>query len=547
MAVDPSVWTQDLPLVKTGDPVSAAVTNAAPQVLADRTAALRAMLEAIQAGEQTLLRDAPLAEGISAGEVVYFNTTGLVHEQAQAQWSTLVTEGARVEPADSAIYTGVVQDKSADRVGNILMSGVGALDSAALTALFGTSTPAPDYYFLSMLSPGTVTAAQPAMSVRTLQYLGEGMIRVFPPTHEPITHTHRSYRLQSDEWQVAASFDPSLVPSGATYGYNITGIDATDQGLGEALLPSVGEGTFVWLYNQDESSAGSAAPCDLGGLHVNENSVSLDEDGIWWTEPAPPECDIELQVTSADTHGLSMLVSIASLTPNAIVIRENSGRVTVQYLDPSKLATENTAGHLVVKDIVDHVAQRGPVVSGIKTGAGLTVSSPEGVDGDGFSVGKATVENSLFNNWPLPAQLMNLNNAATVINSPFVITAFPSNRTSQVTCKVTLPNLSSAAYQARIFALFLTPGSAQAGPDINDIVLVPTPTAAGVTPSVAAVSTFPAFPVSVTSGNVYQLISDDAFLLDGYSHGEFFFTLEAASPSPALSMIATGIILSLVP
>jgi hypothetical protein len=77
MATDPSIWTRSVPQVNDGDPVNAAVTNAPTQVLADRTAALKVMLDAIEAGEQVVLRNAPLAESVSVGEVVYFNTDSL--------------------------------------------------------------------------------------------------------------------------------------------------------------------------------------------------------------------------------------------------------------------------------------------------------------------------------------------------------------------------------------------------------------------------------------------------------------------------------------
>lgn len=541
MASDPSVWNRSVPFVSDGDAVNAKNTNAPTRVLADRTANLKAVLDAIEAGEQLTLRNAPLAENVPEGAVVYLESTTLEQTLAQAQWADLETEDGRLEPASTAVYTGIVLSKAADRVGDILMNGVGELTANGQTNLFNGESPENGLYYLSSLNPGTVERTSPAMSVRVLSYEGSGLVRVYPPQHEPITHTHRDYLLDTDEWLLASSFDAGLAPEGATYGYNLNGDQAISQELGQALLPSVGKATFLYLYSLAEaasSSASSSAPeefCALGGLHVNETSIVLDENGIWWFETAAPGCDIEMSVTSADTKGIALLHTIQSLTPEAIEITVDNGRVKVSHVELTT-AEDTNSSHIVVKDIVENQMQKGPVVTSLSVGPGLQRTSPQG---DG--VGDISLESTLFADFRVAAQVLNLNNTVTSVDSPWVVTLFPTNRNGSINCQALIPFLGTNSYSIVIYAQFLTPGSGQAAPEITDITFAPTPDAAGVTPVVAAVTTFPSFPGTVAAGDLYLLETNDTFLIDDYSQGVVAYTISANNPSTELRLVNTGI------
>jgi hypothetical protein len=522
-----------------GDPVRANVTNAPTQVLADRTAALKAMLDAIEAGEQIQLRDAPLAADILVGQIVYFDADALVHDHALAKWLSLNDGQVEATPAPSAIFSGVVINKTADRVGDILVNGFSTLDATGLTNLFGSSSPVAGIYYLSMLTPGTVELEPPAMRVRVLQYMGSGIVQVYPPQHEPITHTHRDYRLDQPDWLLASSFDPAIVPDGAVYGYDLAAADAVAQNVAEALLPTVGEASFTWLYH-DEGGSSSSVPCDLGGKHVDETFVSKDENGIWWFDNAAPECDIQMDVVSADTHGLSLIYAIANGSPESLQITSSNGVVTIT-IKPFAVAENTDYSHEVVKGIENWQLKKGPVISSLKLGAGLRGSSPQGQLPGGAFIGDVTIELSEFHNMRREAAIQNLNNAVTSVEDPHVLTLFPSTRTSSVSCRVTLPDLGSIVYKAKIFAQFLSPGSGQAPPTISTIVQSPEPAAAGVTPVSVGPSTFPVFPGTIAAGNFYDVESVLELVLDGYSGGVVSYTLEAVAPSPELRMINTGL------
>lgn len=534
---DESIWTAGVPYVQDGEAVRASVTNRPTRVLADRTAALKTILDAIEAGQQLQLRDAPLSDGVSVGQVVFFDAQTLVHQKALAKWKSLSDGQTEATPAPEAIYTGVVTAKGSAYTGDILVNGFAGLDETARINLFGTANPDPGIYFLSMLSAGTVSNVPPAMRVRVLQYMGGGIVQVYPPQHEPITHTHRDYRLDKSDWLVAASF--STAPDGAVWGYDLSSADAQAQNVAEALLPTVGEASFRWLYGEEGVSS-SAQPCDLGGLHVDERFVQKDENGIWWFDNPKPDCDMAMEVVSADVKGLSLVTAIANGSPESLEITSFNGVVTIK-VKSFGVDDDVDYSHEVVKGIDNWLLKKGPVVGAIKLGRGMTGSSPQGALADGSLIGKVSLELTMFHNMLIEAAIQNLNNASTTTEDPHVITLFPNNRTSSVSCRLTLPDLGGSAYKAKIFAQFLSPGSSQAPPTIPSIVQSPQPAAAGVTPVSVGPSTFPNFPSSILAGNFYYVESAIELDLEAYSRGVISYTLEAATPNPALRMINTGI------
>lgn len=536
----PTVWQRSVPLVNDGDPVKASVPNAPIQVLTDRTGALKAILDSIQAGQQLVLRSAPVNPDVSVGSVVYLDPDTLRHEAALAQWQDLESAGGRLDPAATAVYAGVICSKPHAGAGDILIGGYGVLEDVALSALFGTSTPEVGYYFLSSLSAGTVELASPVMSVRVLQYVGGGIIRVFPPQSEPITHTHRQYILHADNWLDTTFFDSAVVPDGATYGYNFASASSIAQNLGETLLPSVGEPTTIYLGDApdllDSSSGIPSVECAKAGLHVDHALIRLDENGIWWFDLAPPGCDLEMLVTSADTKGESIIHAIQNLTPESLDISTLNGRTKIgdRAFEDITITAE---GHVVVKSLNGRELSKGPVVEAIRGGAGIIATSS--APSDRGQQGIVSVRNAGAEGVFHAASLLNLNNAVTDVDAPYVFTLFPTGRTSSVTASLTLPNFGDLKYEMVLWAQFLAPDAAQAAPVVSDYVVTPAPAAAGVTPA-AFTAVFPAFPASITAGDLYLIESDTVDVSD-YSKGTVFFTLQAADPSAGLRMTNLGV------
>jgi hypothetical protein len=511
-----SEWTNPAPLVIDGDAVNAQSVNQSTLVLSERTKILKALIDSIQAGEQLILRNVPVAEEALTGHVVYFDDNTTTHDLALAKWDELVDQTIHVEPADSAVYTGVVVGKPTTQLADILISGTAVLDTAARDRLFDGATPESGVYYLSNQEAGTVTSPKPAMSVRVLEYMSSGIVRVFPPSHEPITHTHLNYDLLTADWLAAGSF--SSPPAGATYGYNFSSTHAQDINLAEAILPGVGEATFIGLTD---------------GLHHFSSEIFKDEFGIWWTGGSAPAQDFELHALSADVKDMALLHTIRTDTAQSIQLVNSNGRVLINLTAYGTEDVEATGKAVVGIDFTNHKLQLADMVSKALAGAGVTVTST-GPDG----TGDVTIASSLFNNYPIPAQVLNLNNAVTSIEGVHAITEFPIDRISQVACQCSIPELNDGTYTARIWIQVISPVANQVAPDVS-YSLVPTPDSAGVTPGADTAIALPALPGSVSAGDVYYIETADIALTN--SRGQLNYTLTLTNPSDVFKVLATGI------
>jgi hypothetical protein len=511
-----SEWTNPAPLVEDGDPVNALSVNQSTYVLSERTAILKALIDSIQAGEQLVLRNIPVDSTVRPGHVVYFNNDTALHELALAQWDDLIDQSVHAEPADSAVYSGVVLDKPSAQLANILIAGSAVLESSAETRLFNGATPETGLYYLSNQVDGTVTTPKPAMSVRVLEYQTSGIIRVYPPSHEPITHTHLNYDLLSGDWLAAGAFtDP---PAGATYGYDFTSVNAINLNLAEAILPGVGEATFIGLTD---------------GLHHFSAQIFKDEFGIWWTDGPAPAQDYGLHVLSADVKDMALLHTILTNTPNSLQLINSNGRVVLDWIAYGTEEVTIQAKAVVGINFADHKLQLANMVNKAVAGAGVQITA-SGPDGSGT----ITVASALFDNYPIPAQVLNLNNAVTSVEGVHAITEFPVDRLSVVACQCSIPEFNDGTYTARIWIQVISPVSSQPAPDVA-YSLVPTPDAAGVTPGADTTIALPALPGSVSAGDVYYIETIDIPLTN--PRGQLNYTLTLDNPSNVFKVLATGI------
>jgi hypothetical protein len=512
------VWNNQVPLVQDGEPVNAANANKAAIALAERTAILRSMIDSITEGQKLVYRNAPIATDVEEGHVVSLNLTTLRNELALSGWEDLsISEGIAL-PKESAMYTGVVINKCSAISADILISGLEVLDNAAMIRLFGTATPETGLHILSTQDSGQVSTSRSGPNVRVLQYAGDNLIRVFPFNYDPVTHQHYCFNLLPGDWVAAGGFpDP---PAGATFGIDLTTANSIAQNTAEAIVNQSGPATFVNVVT---------------GLHLPGTDYFVDETGIWTTGAVPTD-DIELCVTQADVKDMALLHTIETQTPQVLDLTSTNGRVVINGIEYS--VTPDQAGAEVVKgiDFANHSLLTGKIVEQVLAGPGIAVSATE-PDGKGA----VTVTNALYHNLRFTADILNLNNAVTDIEGAFVVTKYPTSRTSTVHHAVQLPEINEANFTARIWIQAISPGSAQAAPDCQ-FSLVPTPDAAGVTPTPLAAIALPAFPGVVNAGDIYYIESADIALV-GYSNGILAYTLEYANPSPALQIVSTGVIL----
>ena len=531
--MEPSVWTRSVPFVRDGQAVNQAVTNAPTQVLADRTTALKAILDSIVAGEQLIVRDAPLGDGVEEGHVVYLNPATLRYELALARYQDLQSSSGRLTPADSAVFAGVVMTKSTAYAGDILFNGLGQLSAAAVNRLFNGATPAAKVYYLSSLYAGSVELTPPAMMVRACQYIDSYVVRVFAPTFEPETHSHRGYRLYVGDWRAAASFDPALVPAGAVYGYDMDSPQALAEMLRESLLPAMGEPEYVWDYDSETGSSDTPGDQTLAGKHVNDDSIVLTETGIWWLSAAAPPQDILMTITVADARQMSIIYSIWSKTPASLGVTNTNGRVALELKALTRV-NDWTEDYVVGDvDLVTGKVHRRKAVTKLTGGQFLKVTPPEGV-------GEVVVDLAMFQDYRIPAGIYNLNNAITRTEAPYVFTEFPMNRTSSANLGIQLPNLDpDDLYKLILWGLFLGTGTGVDAPIVS-CSLLPTPTVVGVT-----IVPAPGYPVllgSITAGtDVYLVECAVEIDADGLANGQLLYQLDCDNPATPVKLLGSGV------
>jgi len=516
-------WQYSVPTVAPGSAVNADSVNAPVTALAQRTAALKTLVDNLTSGERLLKTAAVVAADVEVGNVVYLSTTTFVYEKASAQYRSLVSTNGRLLPAEQSVYTGVVLSKEGT-VATLLLLGIGTLDTAALTTLFGTASPAAGLYWLaSPDAPGTVVDAEPNLAVTVLQYIGDGVVQVFPPVFDKLTHRHKSYLLDSDDWVAVTEFDSSIVPDGAAYGYDFSSSTAVAQLLSELLLPTQGQPSFVWDY--------STPADDRAGRHVDATVIVLDSNGLWWMDATAPDMDILALSTMADARGIAYLHSATTATPEELTLTVTNG--ILQIAAPPWDSTADAAGGEVVKNISGRTMSKGYVIEDLSVGPGLT---------KGGTRTNPSLDLTEYHDLFIPAGIVNLNNAVTEAEGPLVLVKYPQSRLASVSVAASLPNMGTpSAYEALVVLYVYGTGSLVDGDDlVVTAEVLPTPAEAGVLTTVPA--GFPTVMPNIPAGvQIYKLVCATAIDCATLNRGMVFYNVEIDSPTDDIRVLSFGI------
>lgn len=525
MPEDPNIWSSSTPQVQNGDPVNAASANKGVNANAERLAALKATVDSLQAGQQLVLQNANLSDDTEPGHIVYLNTDDYRQHLAFPAWQDPQTTNGRMRPAPESIYTGMVLTKDAAKNGNVLLYGLAVLETAELTSLFGTATPATGVYYLSAESAGQVTNTPPPIAVRCLNYLGSGLVHVFPFSNDSFGHTHSSYRLLAADWVAAGSL--ANAPDDATYGYDMGSAQALAENLAGALLPNIGEASFVYVLDEPATFPIALPIADDIGKHIDPQMAYINADGIWWFADASPAYDIDMSVVRADARDIPFVHGVRSLTDWLLASMQN-GRILLQLLDfESSVLDDDTA--LAVKSIVGNQLSLGPVLVDALAGAGISVSVVNGV---------ATIAYTGLTETPIQASIQNLDNVVTIPEPPYVFFEFPTNKLSKIHAVFQLPELNDdSAYNIEIVGNFRGTGSLQTGPTVTSAVAVAAGPGTGVTPSVlGSLGTFPDVPADASKH--YTLAAPTVIDATGLSRAQIAITIEADNPTTKLRLFS---------
>lgn len=424
-------------LMSNGDPVDAANTNKPAQDLTQRTAHLKEVLDALEAGQLLRMTNAVLQAGMIVGTPLYLDIDN-VFKPALAAIADDTVGGVT---AGSGYVFGVLLALDTATSGTVALGGrISSITSIQWAAVMEDAAFVAGHYFLSSENEGKITLEPGPLAIYVGQALPDGtfLAKVAPPVYGAHTHFHfeligapagtvvdpgvgvdhvvTTPNTAVRGWLPAVSpyFPTIQIPAGAKFGYNIQHPDEAEL---RAVFPPIPlEGVTF----------------DQGGAILNAGSITINQFGIWWMTDdygtAPWPVDYSVSLTAEIVHFWFSRVLFA--TSNSVVTRiENhpqsvltlefvnssgvpaaSGRILVRCSDLLPNLNDTDEGALGLKSIVSGKHRRGPVVSRILPGAGVSITAVNGSIADGF-YGPMTI--SVTNSDALQgnAALVNLANA----------------------------------------------------------------------------------------------------------------------------------------
>lgn len=293
-------WTNNVPHVRSGEPVSAGVTGRSTRALEQRDNYLKERLDASALGKAVFDVDAPVAPDVKEGQPVFWNSKNYRYELALAAVEPDETTGVLVtQPSTECL--GILYAKTGAAQGHVVYSGIVKL-SALSNAITGAILPG--RYYLSSSTPGQLVKQRPPITVAVCYVLGaketcadDPWVAVNPQMRDFLEdHIHYRFSLVC---RPAGTHDPD-----AAYGdgrHVITDADATEQG---------------WLPADHESFNGKAPPLAVFGYNM---AAHPELQRIW--PPVPISAVAVLWDKGIDRVGATEV----PLGPDGLVIVDTNG------------------------------------------------------------------------------------------------------------------------------------------------------------------------------------------------------------------------------
>jgi len=291
--------------VQPNSAVSAGNTSASTRDLEARTNYLKAVIDAIEAGQLLVRREQAVAVDVVEGDAVYWDDENKRFDRALAG----VVENEEVNsllPTASSDCLGICVTKESSTAGTIGLVGMVQVSNDVLESMIDGTT-APGRYYLSSANPGKLVSQRPPVSVAVLYVLGPAddcetaswvyinpQMRDFLEDHihyefdltaEPAgTHTPPSagnpHTITSADsaqmgWLPAddASFNGNA-PEGAMFGYNM----AAHTALNNVWPPVPISAAIIEMHQPSLTEIER-----FEGLErVPSDYITIDKFGIWW-------------------------------------------------------------------------------------------------------------------------------------------------------------------------------------------------------------------------------------------------------------------------
>jgi hypothetical protein len=522
-----------VPLLADGDSVDADVTNRVLGDLHTNTTYLKELVEAALLGSTQFAFGQSVEESALVGQPVYYRAATQQFERALAV-AAVDGETGLLTTSESSQVWGILFRKHSSTSADILLSGFAALDLA--NSVDGTVEAG--VYYLGAIEAGKLQRTVPPVGIPVLRATGDGTIYVFPSfTDSFLQHKHYKFDLiaypagdhsdplagphvitnpddEVEGWLPAAEeMFEGKAPEGAKFGYNIAASPLA------TVWPPVPIGSAYIEWNKGLDP-------DVGGTGTQQGTtaplVVIDNNGIWWMSDAymdaPWPFDLDTASPPADpalgedpremAMSLTLWFTRMQFSTDSTVVtslQAGSSKVSITCLHGSG---NGSTGDLVVDlnlealvdpdddedgDLVfkryDEDTQtffRGPVVSSLRAGTNVTLSSDNEDDPD--YRGTVTVNASLLSpGYEFAIEEVRLSGVEEENYGSTLGLGFPAGRDSELRAKFrvpgSLPGYSGATVKLRFQFL------ARASGDLPDFTvartIIPQPTTAAPLPSAA--------------------------------------------------------------
>lgn len=519
-----STWVNEISFIEDMvDYVRADDTNRPLQELDSRTQYLYDAIQAQSLGELILARNVTLSGVLPPGTPVYFDTSDSLWKPAEAILDIQEGNDFGFAAPESEVK------------GLVLVNHLGTGNTADV-ALYGrirsdwgiqwdqvvdVENEDPGRYYLSV-TPGKITLSRNVLSVEIGTLAADGSM-VFTPDITGNLRSHLHLRFELEAVQAANLSEPGWAdeslfpnaPAGAVYGYNLS----QNPELSAKFPPTPFDNYFL-TYN---------------GVGLARDTVVVDANGIWWMDASDAPFSLGDHVYT-DTVDHYFEFWMMQLNFGAKIVNSlRSGDVVdtlpvqVRALDGTPMDNgdlqvflansvlpdgDNDEGALAYKTINGVKAKRGPVVSRVVAGPGVTVSGASGNATDGFygaiAISSTAALTSVLNSSPTLVALRNAREDFYNRNVP--VLNLPRNRISSFKLKIPvapfLPTnlgvtLRLGVLSASLFSTTVqigvmvvspgvdVPGAPTTGPDVpvsilageqNRLKLITTPVLATVQP-----------------------------------------------------------------
>lgn len=282
-------------IIKSGEPVSAGVTNRPITELEGQILYLKSLIDAAGAGQALYAMGVTIEPAVQVGMPVFYNSITQQFERALAAIATDPVTGVLTMAASAQVW-GIVSAKVSANQANLLLAGMIPLDLTA--ALNGAALTAGIYHLSGQFS-GVLLSQKPPVSVPILRADGQGNI-LFTPTYRDLLESHVHYRVElaalpaggtvpplPGHVHVITDPDPILpgwlpandatflgnAPLGAEFGYNIN----ADPVL-KNLWPPIPVSSAYLEWDKGEHPQFGFQGVPLGPL----GKAIVDRNGIWW-------------------------------------------------------------------------------------------------------------------------------------------------------------------------------------------------------------------------------------------------------------------------